>query len=209
MNAVFCIYNRHILGIDNKLPSQVIPGLGDMRAVKADMSMFKHITKDAIIVMGRKTWESIGKKPLPGRKMNIVITSDPVSLAKETPLYKFKYPVNFLTKEQFDKFYANEPNVWIIGGAQLLREYIPRCEQVYINELHCRGKFSLSDLETARTSKFDYLEIIQILGENNFIDKERSYWSTMATDCLYIRDDVTLYCYHFYKNYLNDWKENE
>ena len=73
MNAIFCLYNRHIIGVDGLLPSQVIPELGKEEALKVDMSIFKYLTRDAIVVMGRKTWESLGCKPLPGRKMNIII----------------------------------------------------------------------------------------------------------------------------------------
>jgi dihydrofolate reductase len=207
MNAIFCIYNRSIIGIDNKLPSEVIPGLADRKAVKADMSMFKHITKDAYVVMGRKTWESLGSKPLPGRKMNIIITSDPQKMSKEQPLWKFKTPVNFMTKEQFEQYYAEKDNVWIIGGVSLLKEYIPRCEQIYINEIHCQDEFNLNGVESARCTYFDHAEMMDLLMKNDFIDKDRPYWSTMATDCLYARENVTLYCYHFYKNYLNDWEE--
>ena len=121
MNAIFCLYNRNIVGIDGKLPSQVIPNLGAQPAVKADMKIFKHVTKDAVVVMGRATWDSLDRKPLPGRKINIVITSDPDKLAKENPLYRYKDPVNYLTKEQFERWYRkSSDNIWIIGGVQLL-----------------------------------------------------------------------------------------
>lgn len=207
MNAIFCIYNRSIIGIDNKLPSEVIPGLAERKAVKADMSMFKHITKNAYVVMGRKTWESMGSKPLPGRKMNLVITSNPTAMSKEQPLWKFKDPVNFVTKEQFEKYYMSEPNVWLIGGVQLLKEYLPLCEQVYINELHCQDEFNLNGFESNRCTYFRWEDIYDILKKNDFIDEARPTWSIMATDCVAPRDKVTLYCYHFYKNYLNGWKE--
>lgn len=136
MNAVFCLYNWHILGIDNKMPWEVFPGLRKHPLVKKDLELFKHLTKDAIVVMGRKTWESLGSKPLPNRKMNIVITSNPKKMAQEQPLWKFKTPVNFLTKEEFEKYYMNQPNVWIIGGASLYEEYIPKCEQVYVTNIY-------------------------------------------------------------------------
>ena len=136
MNAVLCIYNWHILGINNKMPWEVFPKLRQDPLVKKDLELFKHLTKDAIIVMGRKTWESLGSKPLPNRKMNIVITSNPKKMTQEQPLWKFKTPVNFLTKEEFEKYYMNQPNVWIIGGASLYEEYIPKCEQVYITNIH-------------------------------------------------------------------------
>lgn len=209
MNAIFCIYNQYIIGIDGKLPSQVIPELGKEKAVKADMAMFKHITKDAIVVMGRKTWESLDCKPLPGRKMNIIITSTPEELSKKYPLWKFKDPVNFLTKEQFNRLYADNPNVWIIGGHKLLEEYIPRCEQVYINEIMANTKvFPLEDISTDRILIFDYSDLIQLLKENNFIPEGSGRWPLMAKQCLYSRENATLFCYHFYKCYLNGW-DNE
>lgn len=206
MNAIFCLYNQYIIGIDDKLPSQVIPELGKERAVKADMAMFKHITKDAIVVMGRKTWESLDCKPLSGRKMNIIITSTPEELSKQYPLWKFKDPVNFLTKEQFDRFYADNPDVWIIGGRKLLEEYIPRCEQVYINEIMANSKvFPLGNISTSQITSFDYSDLIQLLKENNFIPEGSERWPLMAKQCLYARENATLFCYHFYKCYLNGW----
>lgn len=209
MNAIFCLYNQYIIGIDGKLPSQVIPELGKEKAVKADMAMFKHITKDAIVVMGRKTWESLGCKPLPGRKMNIIITSTPDELTKQYPLRKFKDPINFLTKEQFNRFYADEPNVWIIGGRKLLEEYIPRCEQVYINEIMTNSKvFPLKDISVNQITNFDYSDLIELLKENNFIPEGSDRWPLMAKRCLYARENATLFCYHFYKCYLNGW-DNE
>lgn len=53
-----------VIGVDNTLPWDV----------PADMAIFKMVTKGKTIVMGRKTWDSLPKKPLPGRH-NIIITS--------------------------------------------------------------------------------------------------------------------------------------
>lgn len=206
MNAIFCLYNRRIIGVDGLLPSQVIPELGKEEALKVDMSIFKYLTRDAIVVMGRKTWESLGCKQLPGRKMNIIITSTPDDMAKKYPLWKFKDPVNFLTKEQFERWhYANEPNVWIIGGISLLKEYIPRCEHVYCNEIICSNKYELDKIESSRLTIFDASELCDILNDNNFIEDGRKDLSLMAKSCFYPQTDATLYCYHFYKHYLNGW----
>lgn len=203
MNAIFCLYNQNIIGIDGLLPSQVIPELGEEKAVKADMSMFKHITKDAIVVMGRKTWESLGSKPLPGRKMNIVITSEPEEMAKKTPLYRFKDIVNFLTKEQFEKWYKkSSDNIWIIGGVQLLKEYIPQCEQIYVNELHCKGKFKeINNISIDRRTSFYMHDFLNILKESGFP------YNHYADSCKFIREDVTLYTYRFVKDYRIGWSE--
>ena len=208
MNAIFCIYNHSLIGIDNKLPSQVIPGLSKKEAVKDDMSMFRHITKEATVVMGRKTWESMGSKPLPGRKMNLVITSDPQKMAKENPLYRFKDNVNFITKEQFERYYINTPNLWLIGGVQLLKEYLPKCEQIYLNELHCQDGFNTNSIESKRCTYFRWEEIVQLLIDNNFIDMNMRHSPFLASKCYHVDSNVSLYCYHFYKNYLNNWKHD-
>ena len=202
MNAIFCLYNRNIVGIDGKLPSQVIPDLGAQPAVKADMKIFKHVTKDAIVVMGRATWDSLDRKPLPGRKMNIVITSDPEKLAKENPIYRYKDPVNYLTKEQFDKWYKkSSDNIWIIGGVQLLKEYIPLCEQVYVNELHCKGKFKeINNVSVDRCTSFYMHDFLNILKESGF-----PTYNQYADGCEFIREDVTLYTYRFVKDYRIGW----
>lgn len=207
MNAIFCIYNHSIIGIDGKLPSQIIPGLSEKEAVKTDMSMFRHITKDAIVVMGRKTWESLGSKPLPNRKLNIVITSTPEELAKKNPLYRFSDAVNFLTKEQFERWYIDKPNTWIIGGVELLKEYIPRCEQIYLNEIHCQDEFNLNNLDSKRCTYFYWKDLITLLTNNGFTNFTTPQTSFLASRCFHIDNNVSLYCYHFYKNYLNNWQK--
>lgn len=53
-----------VIGVDNILPWDV----------PADMAIFKMVTKGKAVAMGRKTWNSLPKKPLPGRH-NIIITS--------------------------------------------------------------------------------------------------------------------------------------
>ena len=62
---IACINNNNVLGKDNSL----------IYNIKNDLSNFKRITMDGVVVMGRKTWESLPKKPLSGR-VNVILTSD-------------------------------------------------------------------------------------------------------------------------------------
>lgn len=201
MNGIFCIYNDNVIGIDGVLPSQIIPSLKEDSAVKTDMSIFTHVTKDAHIVMGRKTWESLGSKPLPRRSMNIVITSDPDSLAKKTPLWKFNDRVNFLTKEQFEKWkYINDVNVWIIGGVSLLKEYLPCCEQVYCHQIILHNNSEIDKIEDERKTIFSMEEVKELLAENKFD-------INVSPDYVKIGENADLYSYRFIKNYKKDWVE--
>ena len=129
MNAVFCLYNNYILGIDNKMPWEVFPELRDTPEVKADLKLFKHLTKDAIIVMGRKTWDSLPKKPLLNR-LNIVITSQERHFEEMTAFIPFSEAVSRL------KHSPKDDDWFIIGGGQIYKELLPYCDRVYVTKIY-------------------------------------------------------------------------
>lgn len=101
-----------------------------------DMKFFKEMTTGKIVVMGRKTWESIGRKPLPNR-VNIVITRQETSYWMES----FGNPM-FMNLEQLQRFlelnsklYKCEDDVFIIGGAEIYKEFVNAVKEVYITEV--------------------------------------------------------------------------
>lgn len=196
MNAVLCTYNDSILGMDNKMPWEIFPQLKDEITVKEDLKIFKHLTKDSIVVMGRKTWESFNFKPLTERKLNIVITSDPQKMAQEHPLYRYKTPVNYLTKEEFEKYYMCKQNVWIIGGLSLYKEYIPKCEQVYVNNISVNKNFVDFNKENLQITTA--LELRPILFDNNF--KQVNMYSNIPADSRYT-ENTCLTSSVYFKDY--------
>jgi dihydrofolate reductase len=87
--------------------------------ISADMKFFAKMTKESLavgcgnmnyVIMGRKTWQSIGCQPLPHR-INIVITRNPKKYIHET---YFK-DVTFMTFEQFLEFYAKKKQKVNVG----------------------------------------------------------------------------------------------
>lgn len=103
--------------------------------VKADMNHFKFVTtppqRTSAIIMGRRTWESLPKKPLPGR-VNVVITSDEA--------YKVPEGVHVFTSidEALESVEVDE--AWLIGGAGIYDE-----ARYYAHEVRiCRFEFSAS-----------------------------------------------------------------
>lgn len=97
-----------------------------------DLKWFKECTADSVVVMGRKTWESLPRKPLPGRE-NIVISSGVVegvdiSISGD-PIQALGY-----IKEMFD-----DKNIWVIGGAQLLEAVLPYCDEIHLSRIE--GKY--------------------------------------------------------------------
>lgn len=90
----------------------------------ADLKRFKRITMGATVIMGRRTWESIGAKPLPGRR-NIVITS------RDLPGVECFRTIP-------EALAACEGDVWFVGGAEIYREAMDYCDVLDITRVPVR-----------------------------------------------------------------------
>jgi dihydrofolate reductase len=94
----------------------------------ADMRHFKEVTMGNSIIMGRKTFESFPRRPLPGRQ-NIVITRDP----------KWAYPGVTVAHNLDEAIAAAQTDtVFIIGGAQIYELAMPRVEVLHLTRIHAR-----------------------------------------------------------------------
>lgn len=105
--------------------------------IPEDMKFFKTITSNSLIVMGRKTYDSLRIKPLPNR-INIVITSD---IDNKNCLEARKDGSIRMSMETFKNDLPNYLNflpwdIWVIGGASVYNELLPYCEQVYITKVY-------------------------------------------------------------------------
>ena len=90
--------------------------------IPEDLKNFKKLTFNSIIVMGRKTWESLPIKPLPGRR-NIVISSRSV---KNVECYhSIKKCVDVLCLE-------NVKEIFVIGGGQIYNHFFHRANELHI-----------------------------------------------------------------------------
>lgn len=88
-----------------------------------DMKFFKQMTTNQVVVMGRKTFEGMGKKALPNR-MNIVITSDPSYEAEDVEvMHNHQAVMDFINK--IDK------DIFIIGGAVVFASFIKEVNLLY------------------------------------------------------------------------------
>lgn len=85
-----------------------------------DFKWFKRTTLGGTLIMGRVTWESIGK-PLPGRK-TVVLSRSKIDLPPEVSLY-----------HSLEAVPAQENNIWICGGAKLYRQALPACTDLYLS----------------------------------------------------------------------------
>jgi dihydrofolate reductase len=104
--------------------------------LKSDLAIFRRVTLGKPIIMGRKTWESLPHRPLPGR-INIVLTRDG-SYADE-PIAKgalicerFDEAVQ-IAREQADEDGVGE--VCVIGGADVFALALPKARRLYLTEV--------------------------------------------------------------------------
>jgi dihydrofolate reductase len=111
-----------VIGRDGGLPWRL----------KSDMALFKQHTFGKPVIMGRKTWDSLPRKPLPGRA-NIVLTRDgSFEPAGALAVESFMQAVE-IAREQAEDDGAEE--VCVIGGAALFELALPKARRLYITEI--------------------------------------------------------------------------
>jgi dihydrofolate reductase len=119
ITLVVAVAENGVIGRDNKMPWHL----------PADLAHFKLLTWGKPIVMGRKTFESIGK-PLPGRT-NIVVTRDP---AWSSPGVVVAHSIDAAFEAALRA--PGAPEVMVIGGAQLYADCLPRAARIEFTQVH-------------------------------------------------------------------------
>ena len=104
-----------VIGKENKIPWKI----------SADLQFFKKVTMGYPIIMGRKTWESIGR-PLPGRR-NIVVSRNTSYSAVGAELVS--------SLEQALDSLKEFKRVFVIGGQQLFNQAFPLADELFITEI--------------------------------------------------------------------------
>ena len=117
-----------------------------------DLQHFRKLTLGHTVIMGRKTWQSIGK-PLPGR-INIVLT-------RQTGYSAGGCRIASHLEAALD-LAGDEKEVFIIGGADLFRQALKHADRIYLTRIHeCfEGDATFPDLggEWVLTSREDHLD---------------------------------------------------
>lgn len=144
-----------VVGVDGKLPWRL----------PTDLSMFKELTDGEIVIMGRKTYESIGK-PLSNR-INIVVSSK----ADKRKKVRFKKgEVSFVTME-FAKSIAkqSDTDVYVIGGASVWKEFLQIASGAVITVVDCEVKgdtyFPKNEFVQSRFKLIDKLDDVKRKGD--------------------------------------------
>lgn len=118
ISAIAAMSENRVIGDDNQLPWHL----------PADLKHFKAITSGHPILMGRKTFESIGR-PLPNRT-NIIITRNHAFQAPGCVVIQSIDEAVEKAKE------IGSDEIFIIGGAEVYKQLLPRIEKIYLTIVH-------------------------------------------------------------------------
>ena len=121
---VVAIAENGVIGRDNALPWHL----------KSDLQRFKKITMGRPIIMGRKTYESIGR-PLPGRT-NIVVTRDAGFKADGVVTASSLDAAYDIAAEDAVRRLVTE--IMVIGGADIFKQWMNRADRLEITEVHAK-----------------------------------------------------------------------
>ncbi|HRF09409.1 MAG TPA: dihydrofolate reductase [Xanthobacteraceae bacterium] len=119
---VVAVAENGVIGREQQMPWRI----------SGDLKHFKAVTMGKPVVMGRKTFESIGK-PLPGRT-NFVLTNDRQWHAEGAVVAHSLDEILRLANEDAKKAGARE--IAIIGGSSLFRELMPSVSKIELTEVH-------------------------------------------------------------------------
>ncbi|MGM9987439.1 MAG: dihydrofolate reductase [Bacillaceae bacterium] len=157
LSIIVAMGNNGEIGVNNQLPW----------SMPADLAYFKKVTTGHTIVMGRKTYESIGR-PLPNRK-NVVLTRNNFSDERITVIHSL---------EEIKAYAHTDEEVFVIGGAEIFKELLAYTKKLYITKIH--GDF------TADTyfSPIEDSEWVLISEEYHDSDEKNEYPYTF---CVYDR----------------------
>lgn len=145
--------------------NRAIGSNGDMpwgRKLRGDLDRFKRLTYGHSVIMGRRTFESIGR-PLPGRE-NIILTRSPLVIRDAICVDGLARALSIASDEAF-----------IIGGGEIYREALPVADTVLATEIH---------------ASFDDVDTFFPALDSNWREVERSHQSHAETGDPYDYDFV-------------------
>lgn len=115
LSIIVAMTDDRVIGRDNQLPWHL----------SEDLIRFKKLTMGHPIVMGRKTYQSIGK-PLPGRKNIVVTHNEGLRFEGVEVVHSLKEALHL----------AGEGETFVIGGSTLFKEAWPLADKLYLTHIH-------------------------------------------------------------------------
>ena len=150
VSMIAAMAKNRVIGLDNKMPWHL----------PADLQFFKRVTLGKPVIMGRKTFQSIGR-PLPGRQ-NIVLSRDTKLSIEGVDCVQ--------TLEQAQALAGDVDEVMIIGGATIYEQFLAQADRLYLTfiDLETQGDTQFPDYQSASQWK-------EIERETHLQDEKNGY----------------------------------
>lgn len=162
ISAIVAVDKNRLIGLDNQIPWHL----------PADLAYFKRTTLNHHIIMGRNSFQSIGR-PLP-KRTNIVISRDPFFIATGC-VRAFSIPEALKIAEK-----NGETEAFIIGGGEIYKQSVPFWTRLYLTEV---------DLDVSQKDE-------NTEGAVFFPDVDFSEW-TLISEEKHLKDEKNAYDYTY------------
>lgn len=157
LSIIVAVAENGIIGDNNSL----------LWHIREDMLRFRRITSGHPVIMGRKTFESIGR-PLPNRT-NVVVSRQDIAIEGCTVVHSLDEAIAAFPREE---------EIFIIGGAQIYAQALPLADKVYLTQVH---RDYAGDTSFPRLDESEWREVLREdfkRGETfdapfSFVDYER------------------------------------
>ena len=123
LTLVVAIAKNGVIGRDGNLPWRL----------SSDMKRFKAVTMGKPVLMGRKTWDSLPRKPLPGRQ-NLILTREADFKADGAWVYTDLAVMLAAARAMAEA--ASVEEACVIGGAQLYNAVLPQVDRIVLTEVN-------------------------------------------------------------------------
>lgn len=117
ISAIVAVDNDWGIGFNGEL----------LESIPNDLKRFKELTTGHVVVMGRKTWDSLPNRPLPNRN-NFIIS-------KEKPLILECKAIRFEMEDAIKYIQSTKEDVFIIGGGSVYEQLLFLCDRVYVTKI--------------------------------------------------------------------------
>ena len=120
INAIAAVDANWGIGYNNQL----------LARIPEDQKFFREMTEGNVVIMGRRTWDSLPRRPLPNRT-NIIISSQGNRVLERSAIQmKMQDAIEYL------KLNGDNEEHFVIGGGQIYKALLPYCDHAYITKIH-------------------------------------------------------------------------
>ena len=121
--SIICALNKNnVIGKDNQLPWHI----------SDELKYFKKNTLNKVLIMGRKTFESLGRRPLP-KRFFIILSTQSVESEHEKVFYANTVDAALAKAQEIIASHALVDEVMIAGGANIYAQFLPLATKMYLS----------------------------------------------------------------------------